>query len=74
MVHEGTETLFNEDFFTSLDFVTNALDNIKARNYMDSRCVFFEKPLFERCLTPPFHFSCRHLLRSALPPPSPEFS
>ena len=47
MVHEGTEQLFSEAFFSKLDFVTNALDNIKARNYMDGRCVWFEKPLFE---------------------------
>ncbi len=47
LVHEGTEHIFSEEFILSLDFVTNALDNIKARNYVDSRCVFFERPLFE---------------------------
>ena len=30
-----------------LDFVVNALDNVKARKYVDSRCVFFRKPLLE---------------------------
>ena len=47
LVHEGSEATFNEDFWQSLDFVTNALDNVKARNYVDGRCVFFEKALFE---------------------------
>jgi ubiquitin-activating enzyme E1 len=31
----------------SLDVVVNALDNVKARLYVDTRCVFFEKPLLE---------------------------
>jgi len=30
-----------------LDFVVNALDNVKARKYVDSRCVFYKKPLLE---------------------------
>eukprot|EP00636_Phaeomonas_parva_P016964 CAMPEP_0118851010 /NCGR_PEP_ID=MMETSP1163-20130328/608_1 /TAXON_ID=124430 /ORGANISM="Phaeomonas parva, Strain CCMP2877" /LENGTH=1388 /DNA_ID=CAMNT_0006783265 /DNA_START=379 /DNA_END=4545 /DNA_ORIENTATION=+ len=30
-----------------IDFVTNALDSVKARKYVDSRCVFFHKPLLE---------------------------
>ena len=30
-----------------MDFITNALDNVKARRYVDGRCVFFEKPLLE---------------------------
>merc|ERR1719231_93612 len=42
-----TEGLFNDDFFESLDGVTNALDNIEARLYMDQRCVFYKKPLLE---------------------------
>jgi hypothetical protein len=47
LVYEGTESIFNEEFMLKLDFVTNALDNVKARNYVDGRCVFFERPLFE---------------------------
>ena len=39
--------IYNEDFFASIDGVTNALDNVKARQYMDQRCVFFLKPLLE---------------------------
>ncbi|KAG8751746.1 hypothetical protein FRC12_012274, partial [Ceratobasidium sp. 428] len=39
--------IYGDEFFESLDGVTNALDNIKARLYMDQRCVFFQKPLLE---------------------------
>jgi len=42
-----TENVFNDEFWESLDFVVNAVDNIKARNYVDSRCVWFAKPLLE---------------------------
>ena len=38
-VHEGTEDIFNEEFFAATDIVSNALDNVKARIYVDSRCV-----------------------------------
>jgi ubiquitin-activating enzyme E1 len=46
-VSPETEHIFNEDFWKSLDGVTNALDNIEARTYVDRRCVFFHKPLLE---------------------------
>lgn len=42
-----TENLFNEDFYEALDGVCNALDNVEARLYMDSQCVFYRKPLLE---------------------------
>lgn len=42
-----TENVFNEDFWMELDGVTNALDNVDARTYVDRRCVFFLKPLLE---------------------------
>lgn len=42
-----TENIFNDDFWNRLDFVTNALDNVDARTYVDRRCVFFKKPLLE---------------------------
>lgn len=42
-----SEGLFDGRFFDSLDFVTNALDNVEARRYMDTRCVFYRKPLLE---------------------------
>uniref|UniRef100_A0A7S3AS77 E1 ubiquitin-activating enzyme n=1 Tax=Haptolina ericina TaxID=156174 RepID=A0A7S3AS77_9EUKA len=46
-VSPGTENVFNTAFWQSLDLVVNALDNVKARLYVDSRCVFFSKPLLE---------------------------
>lgn len=42
-----TEDIFNEDFWNNLDFVTNALDNVDARTYVDRKCVFFRKPLLD---------------------------
>ena len=42
-----TEHIFNENFWEELDGVTNALDNVDARQYVDRRCVFFQKPLLD---------------------------
>ncbi|POS85648.1 ubiquitin-activating enzyme E1 [Erysiphe pulchra] len=42
-----TEHIFDESFWTALHGVTNALDNVDARRYVDHRCVFFQKPLLE---------------------------
>ena len=42
-----TEEVYNERFWEELDGVTNALDNVDARQYVDRRCVFFRKPLLE---------------------------
>ena len=49
LIREGpeTETIYNEEFYKSLDFICNALDNVKARLYIDSRCIEFKKPLIE---------------------------
>ena len=38
---------FNDTFWNSLDIVINALDNIEARKFVDSQCVWYKKPLFE---------------------------
>lgn len=46
-VSADTEATFNEGFWRGLDGVTNALDNVEARTYVDRRCVFFRKPLLE---------------------------
>ncbi|RYP72227.1 hypothetical protein DL771_004357 [Monosporascus sp. 5C6A] len=46
-VSPETEHIFNEEFWEDLDGVTNALDNVEARTYVDRRCVFFHKPLLE---------------------------
>ena len=42
-----TEDIFSDAFMESLTAVCNALDNVEARRYMDSRCVKFGKPLLE---------------------------
>ena len=42
-----TESIFNDHFFESIDFVANALDNVDARRYMDRRCVYYRLPLLE---------------------------
>uniref|UniRef100_A0A8C2J7T0 E1 ubiquitin-activating enzyme n=1 Tax=Cyprinus carpio TaxID=7962 RepID=A0A8C2J7T0_CYPCA len=46
-VGPDTEKVYDDDFFESLDGVTNALDNVDARMYMDRRCVYYRKPLLE---------------------------
>jgi ubiquitin-activating enzyme E1 len=46
-VGSDTEHVFSEAFWDDLDAVTNALDNVEARTYVDRRCVFFRKPLLE---------------------------
>ncbi|KAK0461961.1 ubiquitin activating enzyme [Desarmillaria tabescens] len=46
-VGPASENIYGDEFFSSIDGVTNALDNVKARLYMDQRCVFYEKPLLE---------------------------
>lgn len=46
-VCEETEHIFTDKFFGDLSLVANALDNIKARRYVDSRCVSNRIPLLE---------------------------
>ena len=46
-VGQETERFFDDDFFAGLDGVSNALDNVDARIYMDRRCVYYRKPLLE---------------------------
>ncbi|GAA5923643.1 E1 ubiquitin-activating protein UBA1 [Sporobolomyces koalae] len=46
-VGADTEGTFGDSFFDSIDSVTNALDNVAARQYMDQRCVYYEKALLE---------------------------
>ncbi|EUD69110.1 ubiquitin-activating enzyme E1 [Plasmodium inui San Antonio 1] len=41
------EHIFNEHFWTKQDMIVNALDNIQARQYVDNKCVWYSKPLFE---------------------------
>lgn len=42
-----TENVFGDEFWAGVDVVVNALDNVKARLYVDARCVYFGKPLLE---------------------------
>lgn len=46
-VGPDTEDTFDDTFWDGLHCVVNALDNIQARLYVDSRCVWFGKPLLE---------------------------
>jgi len=46
-VSPDTEDVYNDDFWESVDFVCTALDNVEARLYVDSRCVYYKKPLLE---------------------------
>ncbi|RDA85662.1 hypothetical protein CP532_4628 [Ophiocordyceps camponoti-leonardi (nom. inval.)] len=46
-VSPDTENIFDATFWENLDGVTNALDNVEARTYVDRRCVLFRKPLLE---------------------------
>ena len=41
------EEIFNDEFWDNLDCLVNAVDNVKARLYVDGRCVFYQKPLLE---------------------------
>lgn len=42
-----TENIYTHEFYNEIDIVINALDNVEARLYMDSQCIWYEKPLFE---------------------------
>ena len=44
---EENQNYYNNKFFEPLDGVFNALDNVAARRYVDSQCVFYQKPLLE---------------------------
>jgi len=46
-VGQQTESIYSDTFFIRQDAVVNALDNVAARMYVDSRVVANERPLFE---------------------------
>lgn len=46
-VGSDTENIFSDTFYKNLTLVANALDNIEARNYVDSRIILNCIPLFE---------------------------
>ena len=47
LVSPESEGIFDDAFWQQQTLVTNALDNVKARLYVDSRAVFYQKPLLE---------------------------
>jgi ubiquitin-activating enzyme E1 len=46
-VGPDTENIFDDTFWEGLSGVTNALDNVDARKYVDRRCVYYRKSLLE---------------------------
>lgn len=46
-VQPATSHIFTDQFFEGLSVITNALDNVAARKYVDSRCVTAKTPLLE---------------------------
>ena len=46
-VCDATGHIYNEDFLMKQDIVTNALDNVQARLYIDSKCVSGHVPLID---------------------------
>lgn len=46
-VAPDTEHIYDHEFFESVDIVCNALDNVQARLYIDSKCIQHKKPLIE---------------------------
>jgi ubiquitin-activating enzyme E1 len=42
-----TETIFNDDFYSQVDILLNALDNIDARIYMDEQAIKYSIPLID---------------------------
>eukprot|EP01029_Cantina_marsupialis_P025046 TRINITY_DN6569_c0_g2_i1.p1 TRINITY_DN6569_c0_g2~~TRINITY_DN6569_c0_g2_i1.p1 ORF type:complete len:1058 (-),score=389.83 TRINITY_DN6569_c0_g2_i1:160-3264(-) len=46
-VGNDTEDVFNDDFWENKNIIVNALDNLKARLYVDGKCVFYNLPLLE---------------------------
>ena len=46
-VGPDTESVFNDEFWEGLDGVCTALDNVDARLYVDSRVVYYGRPLLE---------------------------
>ncbi|XP_069780802.1 ubiquitin-like modifier-activating enzyme 6 [Narcine bancroftii] len=43
----STENIYSDDFYSQVDVVITALDNVEARRYVDSRCVSNQRPLLD---------------------------
>ena len=46
-VGDETRKIYNDAFYQSINGICNALDNVKARRYMDSMSAFYKLPLLE---------------------------
>ena len=46
-VREETENIFDENFYKNQKFVLIAVDNVKARNYINNQCIFHRINLIE---------------------------
>ena len=46
-VREENEDIFDEDFYKKQDFVLIAVDNVKARKYLNNQCIFNKIKLIE---------------------------
>ena len=46
-IHDGTSHIYNEEFFSNQTIVTNALDNVQARLFIDAKCVNARIPLID---------------------------
>ncbi|XP_028399059.1 ubiquitin-like modifier-activating enzyme 6 [Dendronephthya gigantea] len=56
---ETEEVIYTDEFFRSKNIVVNALDNVEARRYVDSRCVTNQVPLLESgTMGPKGHIQC----------------
>ena len=42
-----TETVFNAQFYSNVDVILNALDNVEARKYVDQQAIKYSKPLID---------------------------
>lgn len=46
-VNEHTQEIYTDQFWDKLDLVLGAVDNVSARLYLDSQCLWHSKPFFE---------------------------
>jgi len=46
-VGQKSQNIYDDDFWDSMDGCITALDNVEARLYVDARCVYYQKPLFD---------------------------
>lgn len=46
-IHDETADIYSEEFYENQTIITNALDNVKARLYIDSKCVQARVPMID---------------------------